>query len=399
MSVATRPTSRTRADQLGVLAGAAPRATSLGLYIHVPFCLKRCYYCSFNTAPFRDDAKDRYVRALGGEIDLVAGAGWAAGIGVETIFFGGGTPSLLESGELADILERLRCRFTVRDDAEVTVECNPESVNRAKLGAYRAAGVTRVSLGVQSLDDAILPRLGRLHAASGARAAFDAARAAGVPQVSVDLMYGLPALDADGWQRTVSAVLDWRPDHLSAYGLTLDDGSLWGSAGVSGLPPEDTVVEQYWALARSAAAAGYEHYEISNYALAGCRSRHNQIYWQRREYLGLGPGACGFLGRIRYSNARSTDRYCDLLERELLPVAVHEVLSDRQEAGERLILGLRTLDGVAAPWLTERAALDPSLTARLDAWQEAGLLSIARGRARLTERGFLLSDALFVELL
>ena len=146
-------------------------------------------------------------------------------------------------------------------------------------------------------------------------------------------------------------------------------------------------------------AAGYEHYEISNFALPGCRCRHNQIYWQRREYLGLGPGACGFLGRIRYSNARSTDRYCDLLERELLPVAGHEVLSDRQEAGERLILGLRTLDGVAAPWLTERAALDPSLTARLDAWQEAGLLSIARGRARLTEHGFLLSDALFVELL
>src|SRR5213593_911602 len=125
MSVATRPTSRRRADPLGVLAGAA-RATSLGLYIHVPFCLKRCYYCSFNTAPFRDDEKDRYVRALGGEIDLLAGAGWAAGIGVETIFFGGGTPSLLESSELADILERVRRRFTVRDDAEVTVECNPE---------------------------------------------------------------------------------------------------------------------------------------------------------------------------------------------------------------------------------------------------------------------------------
>jgi len=389
---------RRAADGLGPLADAAPRESSLGLYVHYPFCVTRCPFCSFVTSPLREGLKDRYLRALHREIDLLAEAPWTTATVFATVFFGGGTPSLLEPAELARVLDALRTRFTVGPDAEVTVECNPESVSRARLEAYREAGVSRVSLGVQSLDDEILRRLGRLHGASGARAAFAAAREAGVPQVSIDLMYGLPGLDVAGWRRAVDEVLEWRPDHLSAYGLTLDQGSRWGAEGVPGLPPEDAVVAQYWTLARRAAARGYEHYEISNYALPGCRSRHNQLYWRRREYAALGPGACGFLGRVRYANARSTERYCETLERGVLPVVEHEVLGDRQEASERLILGLRTRDGVPEEWLGTRAAADPDLAARLLAWREGELLEVAGGRARLTERGFLLSDALFVEL-
>jgi oxygen-independent coproporphyrinogen-3 oxidase len=393
-----RPTHRSHEVDLGVLTDGVPSDRSVGLYVHVPFCVTRCHYCSFNTAPLADGGMTRYLRALHREIDRVAEADWAPAIALETIFLGGGTPSLLEPDELAALLDHLRERFALQDDAEITVESNPESVSGAKLDAYRRSGVTRVSLGVQSLDEAILPRLGRLHSASGARAAFEAARVAGIPQVSVDLMYGLPGLDLEGWQRTVDAVLDWRPEHLSAYGLTLDSGSRWGSSGVAGLPPEETVVAQYWTLARSAAAAGYEHYEISNYARPGCRSRHNQIYWQHREYLALGPGACGFLGRVRYSNARSTERYCEILEGGALPIEQHEILTDRQVLGERLILGLRRSDGVPAEWLAPRARSDQALAARLETWRQEGLLSISAGCARLTERGFLLSDALFVEL-
>lgn len=385
--------------ELGVLADAAPTAPPVGLYVHVPFCARRCPFCSFNTAPLRPAAVPRFLRALRREIDLVASAPWAAGLGVETVFVGGGTPSLLEPVELAGILDHVGAGFGAGPDAEVTVECNPESVSRGKLAAYRAAGVTRVSLGVQCLDDAILPRLGRLHTAAGARQAFAAARAANVPRVSVDLMYGLPGLDATGWARTVDEVLGWQPDHLSAYGLTLDSGSRWASTGVGGLPPEETVVEQYWILARRAAAAGYEHYEVSNYARPGCRSRHNQIYWQRREYVGLGPGACGFLGHLRYSNVRGVERYCAVLEDGRVPVARHELPSERQQWGERLMLGLRTADGVPAEWLAARVGRDPALAGRLSAWEAEGLLARAGGRARLTERGFLLSDALFVELL
>jgi oxygen-independent coproporphyrinogen-3 oxidase len=280
------------------------------------------------------------------------------------------------------------------------VECNPDDVTRERLAGYRRAGVTRISLGVQSLDDAILPRLDRRHSAAQARAAFTAARAAGFDNVSVDLIYGLPGLDRDAWTRTVREVLDWAPDHLSAYALALDEGSLWHAAGGPELPPEETVAAQYWALARLAAEAGLEHYEVSNYARPGFRSRHNQRYWRWEEYLGLGPGACGFLGHVRYGNVKPVERYCALVEAGTVPLLNHEVLTERQALGERLILGLRTSDGVPIERLAERCALEGGrLPDVLDAWRERGLLTEGGGRARLTEAGFLLSDGLFTELL
>ena len=382
-----------------VLADNPPEAEALGLYVHVPFCAKRCGYCSFNTAPLEDGAMARYLAALHREIDLLGAVAWSPRVRLATVFLGGGTPSLLAAEDLAAALERIRARLDVAVDAEITVECNPESVTREKLEGYRAAGVNRLSLGVQSLDDSILPRLGRLHDARGARAAFEAAREAGCANLSVDLMYGLPGLDLDGWTHVVDAVLDWRPDHLSAYGLTLDAGSLWGAAGVDGLPTEQTQVDQYWRLARAAAARGLEHYEISNYARPGFRSRHNQIYWHAAEYLAAGPGACGFVGRVRYANVKATSRYCEVLAGGDLPVASFERLSPRQRLAERLFLGLRTADGIPATWLEARLDGDPRLRRRVDAWRAQALLVDAGDRVRMTEAGFLLSDALFVELL
>ncbi|HYS15542.1 MAG TPA: radical SAM family heme chaperone HemW [Candidatus Binatia bacterium] len=381
------------------MADNPPEAEALGLYVHVPFCAKRCGYCSFNTAPLEDGAMARYLEALHREIDLLGAVAWSPRVRLATVFLGGGTPSLLAAEDLAAALERIRARLDVAVDAEITVECNPESVTREKLEGYRAAGVNRLSLGVQSLDDSILPRLGRLHDARGARAAFEAAREAGCANLSVDLMYGLPGLDLDGWTRVVDAVLDWRPDHLSAYGLTLDAGSLWGAAGVDGLPTEQTQVDQYWRLARAAVARGLEHYEISNYARPGFRSRHNQIYWHAAEYLAAGPGACGFVGRVRYANVKATSRYCEVLAGGDLPVASFERLSPRQRLAERLFLGLRTADGIPATWLEARLDGDPRLRRRVDAWRAQALLVDAGDRVRMTEAGFLLSDALFVELL
>ena len=381
------------------LADNPPTAAELGLYVHVPFCVKRCGYCSFNTAPLEDGAMGRYLEALHRELDLLGDLAWTPRVRLSTIFLGGGTPSLLSADEMAAMLERIRARFRVRDDVEITVECNPESVTRDKLAGYRAAGVNRLSLGVQSLDDAILPRLGRLHDARGARAAFEAARDAGCDNLSVDLMYGLPHLDVEGWTRAVEAVLDWRPDHLSAYGLTLDAGSLWGAAGIEGIPGEDTQVDQYWRLARAAAARGLEHYEVSNYARAGFRSRHNQIYWRAAEYLAAGPGACGFVGRMRYANVKATARYCETLAAGDLPVASSEHLSERQRLGERLILGLRVSDGIPAAWLETRLQAEERLRGLVGEWRARALLVDRGDRVALSEAGFLLSDALFVELL
>ena len=385
---------------LGPLADVAPTSRSVGVYVHVPFCTRRCEYCSFNTAPMADRAGvTRYVAAVRREIELVSGAPWARGLGVATVFFGGGTPSLLEPGELATIVDALRAALALDADAEVTVECNPESVTRGKLADYRSAGVTRISLGVQSLDDAVLAAIGRLHTAAEARRAFDAARGAGFSNISVDLIYGLPGLTADGWRSTVDGLAAWEPEHLSAYGLTLDPGSVWGSTGVAGLPPEETVVAHYWTMVERAAARGYEHYEISNYARPGFRSRHNQVYWRRGEYLALGPGAAGFVGNLRYGNIKPVGRYVQGLDDGRLPIDTSERLDTRQVLAEALILGLRTADGVASSLLADRVADDAVLRRRLASWRERGLLVDDRTRTRLSEAGFLLSDALFVELL
>ena len=394
---ADNPSAAERRGSL--LADNPPGSSSLGFYIHVPFCAQRCGYCSFNTARLEDAAMGRYLDALQRELDLLGALAWAPDIRVTTVFFGGGTPSLLAPAELAAILERLGTRFEVARDAEVTVECNPESVTRPRLEGYRAAGVNRVSLGVQSLDDALLQRLGRLHDARGARAAFAAAREAGFTNVSVDLMYGLPWLDTDGFASTLEAVLDWEPEHLSAYALTLDAGSRWAAEGVSDLPREQTVVDQYWRLAGAAAARDFEHYEVSNYARPGFRARHNLVYWRGAEYLCAGPGACGFVGSLRYANVRGTARWCETLERGALPVDASETLTPRQRLAERLILGLRTADGVPRAWLDERLDGDARLRRHIASWRERRLLGETGDRVWLSEEGFLLSDALFVELL
>jgi len=374
------------------LAWSPSRPGPLGVYLHIPFCRQRCSYCSFNTGPYRPAAMDRFHSALLGEIDLVGEAAWAGDVTIGTVFFGGGTPSLLEPIELETILDRLRKRFALDPGAEVTVECNPESLTRAKAEGYRLAGVNRLSLGVQSLDDDLLVRLGRLHSSDDARRAFDAARSAGVDNVSLDLMYGLPGQDVARWESTVRGVLAWRPEHLSAYALTLDEGSRWAGEGVAGLPGEETVTAQYWALARMAREAGYEHYEISNYARRGFRSRHNQVYWRAEEYLALGPGACGFLGDVRYGNVKPVERYCTALEAGGLPLGTHEVLTPAQRKAEKVILGLRLSDGVPLAWLEDARSL-------VETWASLGLLEVAGDRCRLTEAGFLLSDSLFVHLL
>jgi oxygen-independent coproporphyrinogen III oxidase len=377
-----------------------PHGKRFGAYLHLPFCVQRCGYCSFNTAPYTPHAMDRFVAALLREIDLVSRASWARSVSLRSVFLGGGTPSLATGEVMAAILETLRSRFALESTAEITVECNPESVSRDRLAEYRRAGVNRISLGVQSLDDRILPTLDRQHSARDARLAFDAARAAGFDNISTDLIYGLPGLDTATWGATISGVIGWKPDHLSAYALALDEGSLWHAAGDKTMPADDEFAAQYRHLIALAREAGYEHYEISNYARSGRRSDHNQIYWRAEEYLGLGPGAAGFLGDVRYVNVKPVERYCVLSESGQLPVGSHETLTPRQRLAERLILGLRTKDGIPASWIEERISIEVGrLPVLLEEWKERGLFVQQNGRAMLTEAGFLLSDALFVELL
>jgi oxygen-independent coproporphyrinogen-3 oxidase len=321
----------------------------------------------------------------------------------DSLFLGGGTPSLLPPEAVATLLADARQGLGLAPDAEVTLEANPEGLHVERLRAFRAAGVTRLSLGVQALDDALLRRLGRTHSAADAAAAYRAARAAGFENVSVDLLYACPGQGLGTWVRTLDEALGWAPDHLSAYALTLEPATPFGRRPPGGLPDEDLQVAQFDALVERVARAGLARYEVSNFARPGRRSRHNLGYWRREDYVGLGPGAHGALGAVRYWTLRSEPRWRAAVLAGGFSIDGWERLSDRQVAAERLVLGLRLAEGVPREWLErdvaggagEGRAGAPSLARYL----AAGLVTVRDGRIALTDRGVLLSDAIFAELI
>jgi oxygen-independent coproporphyrinogen-3 oxidase len=259
--------------------------------------------------------------------------------------------------------------------------------------------VTRLSLGIQSLDDAVLQRLGRTHTAADAGAAFRAARTAGFENVSVDLLYACPGQDLAGWTRTLDEVLGWAPEHLSAYALTLEPATPFGRRPPAGLPDEDLQVAQFDALVERAARAGLERYEVSNFARPGRRSRHNLGYWRREDYLGLGPGAHGAFGTVRYWTQRSEPRWRAAVLGGGWAIEGWERLSERQIAAERIVLGLRLAEGIPTVWLERHLAEAPGPDRPdLTRYLAAGVMAIRDGRVALTDRGVLVSDAVFAEL-
>ena len=376
-----------------------PEGARYGIYVHCLFCVRRCPYCDFNVAIYRPDRVGPFVDALMREVARYTALPWAGRVPATSLFFGGGTPSLLPPEGIGALIEATRRGLGLEADAEVTLEANPEGLDAARLAAFRAAGVTRLSLGVQSLDDDLLRRLGRTHSADDARRAFGAARTAGFANVSVDLLYGCPGQDLETWTRTLDEVLAWGPEHLSAYALTLEPGTLFGHRPPPDLPDDALQVAQFQRLIERAARAGLERYEISNFARPGFRSRHNLLYWRREEYVGLGPGAHGALGTIRHANVRAHTRYRALLLQERWPIEWWERLSARQVAGERIVLGLRLAEGIPHAWPEAHLRDEPGRLDRVfDRFREAGLLAEGAGRVWLTDRGVLLSDTVFAEL-
>jgi oxygen-independent coproporphyrinogen-3 oxidase len=313
----------------------------------------------------------------------------------DSLFLGGGTPSLLPPEAIAAVVGDARRGLGLTPDAEVTLEANPEGLDTAQLRAFRAGGVTRLSLGVQSLDDAVLRRLGRTHTAADARAAFAAARAAGFDDLNVDLIFACPGQDLAGWIRTLDEALAWGPDHLSAYALTLEPRTPFGRRPPTGLPEEDLQVAQFEALVAAAHRAGLERYEVSNFARPGRRSRHNLGYWRREDYVGLGPGAHGSLGAVRYATERSEPRWRAAVLVGEWSIESWERLTERQMAAERIVLGLRLADGIPTAWLVDHLG---DASAALSRYEAAGVLTARDGRLSLTDRGVLISDAIFAEL-
>lgn len=382
------------------------RFSGLGVYVHIPFCLGKCAYCDFASFPLESVGglpfARRYLRALAVELDLRAASEEFAGETVDTIFFGGGTPTVLPAEWLAEAMARIRWRFTVREDAEVTVEANPGTVEGEKLRALREAGCNRLSLGVQSLSDDALALLGRAHRAVEARGAVAAAREAGFENVSLDLIYGRPGQTVAKWEEEVEAALTLQPEHLSAYALSLEPGTRLAEALDCGRLPkveEDAVAEMYQLTEELLGSAGYQHYEISNYARPGWECQHNRKYWSGDEYLGLGSAAHSHRRGVRWNNLPAPSVYCEGLERGRLPVERAEALSARGRVGELLILGLRCAEGVREEEIAARTGLRPSEVFREAAARlgERGLLEVVSGGWRLPRDKWLIANEILAE--
>ena len=368
-------------------------AKPLGLYLHIPFCKSKCIYCDFYSLPRAEEEMDRYVAALKKHLTDTAPA--AALHRIDTVYFGGGTPSYLGEKRLCELLETLFRHYSVAADAEITLEANPDSLGaRNTVHALVQAGINRISLGVQSADDRQLRQLGRIHTFSEVVQAVEAARAGGIENLSLDLIYGLPGQDADSWRDTLEKVVALAPEHLSCYGLKVEEGTpLWTLQNTLSLPDDDLQADMYLQAAELLTQRGYEHYEISNFAKPGRASRHNMKYWTLGEYAGFGPGAHSDFGGIRYAYVRDLDRYCRGVEGQGDLFSEREAISPEERAMEFLMLGLRTARGVSAAAFEARFQRSfAPIAAVLERFCASGHAARRDGQFVLTTQGFLVSN-------
>ncbi len=388
---------------------------NLGAYIQVPFCQTKCTYCNFHTGVFAQSLYEPYVRAVCREIaehEALAGAAgkpldgdvtqakWA----VDTVYIGGGTPSLLEPAALARILTTLQQNFDCQLQ-EVTLEADPETISPEKAAAWRAAGINRVSMGAQSFCDVELKAAGRMHRREDIFRATRLLREAGFANLSLDLIAGLPHQTAQSWEESLDNLLRLRPEHVSVYLMEIDEGSRLGREALAGghrysadaLPDEDSMAAFYERACERLAEAGYDHYEISNWALPGFRSHHNLKYWRREPYLGFGAGAHSFDGRARWANAHDPATCVASIEQGRLPIEQTETVTKEQALEEELFLGLRQLEGIDLTRIEEQ--YNVSLRRRFEGLCEAGLVELDGSRVRLAPSRLTVSNEVFVELL
>jgi oxygen-independent coproporphyrinogen-3 oxidase len=372
-----------------------------GVYVHVPFCRVRCGYCDFNTYTATElgggASQASYAATAIREIELLAPL-LAGAPAVETVFFGGGTPTLLPAADLVAVLGAVRERFGLRDDAEVTTEANPDSVTPDSLAALREGGFSRVSFGMQSAVPSVLAVLDRTHDPERVPQAVAWARAAGFEQVSLDLIYGTPGETLEQWRRSLDAALACAPDHVSAYSLIVEDGTALARqvrSGVLPMPDEDDLADKYQLADETLSAAGLGWYEVSNWARdPAARCRHNELYWTSQNWLGIGPGAHAHVGGVRWWNVKHPTAYAARLAAGESPAHAREVLAATTQLVERVLLEVRLREGLPLEVLDRLGTRD-----RVDAVLAEDLATIAGDRLVLTLRGRLLADAVVRDLL
>ncbi len=374
---------------------------SAGIYIHIPFCRSRCSYCDFATGIYEGTLAERYVEALVKEI--VSWQDIESPTAIDTVYFGGGTPSLLSASQIEVILGAIHTRFAIKAEAdvEVTMEMNPGTVTPALLDEFHRLGINRASFEAQTFDDRELARLGRSHTAQDTRQTFNYLRDAGFDNVSFDLIAGLPGQTLEGWERNLDEALALGPEHLSFYLLEVHEGTPLAEhirRGMQPQPDDDLAAQMYELMLDRASSAGYEHYEISNLCLPGFESRHNTKYWTGAPYYGFGCSAHSYDGSFRrWSNERDVARYTGLIQRDASPVVERIKLSKHQARAEALFLGLRMMQGVDLKRHQLQFGADPrdSHKAELARFREAGLIEYDGDLIKLTRSGTLLSNEVF----
>ena len=368
----------------------------IGLYVHIPFCVRKCNYCDFCSFPMGESRfKSDYVNALCREIEGYRGKG----ITLDSIFFGGGTPSLLDEDEAYAIIDKIKQSFTVMEDVEFTVEANPGTVDEAKLKALVDMGVNRISFGLQSIHEHELKILGRIHNFDDFAEAYEMARRCGIKNINVDLMYGIPEQTADSFASTLDRIVALSPEHISLYGLILEEGTpLYRMQDSLDLPSEDEECDMYYYAADLLRRSGYRHYEISNYALNGKECRHNLKYWRCEEYIGVGLSAYSYFDGARFGNTSIPSEY---LSGEYTEYTLREDIDKDSRAYETVMLGLRTADGISLSRY-ERSFGHSFFLGReekIASLISQGYVKVEDDRFYLTEKGFYVSNSILTELI
>lgn len=378
----------------------------LEIYIHIPFCVKKCAYCDFLSASAPEEEREEYVKMLCREIEVCRQSRNAAlwPYEVSTVFLGGGTPSLLLGEQVERIMDKVRECFPIRQDAEISLEMNPGTVTAEKLTSYRSSGINRLSVGLQSADDRELSLLGRIHTWADFLKSYHMAREAGFENINVDLISAIPGQTKESWERTLRAVVSERPEHISAYSLILEPGTPFyekyveeEDEGQEEIPDEETDRQMYRRTKKILGRAGYGRYEISNYALPGRECRHNLGYWERTEYLGFGVGASSFFDHARYTNPSKVTEY----EKSFLRKFQGERLKRSEEMEEFMFLGLRKTKGVSREVFRKTFGedMDGIYGKAITKMRKLGMLEESGDRVFLTERGIDVSNTVFVEFL
>ena len=393
-------------------AASDTTSRAIGCYVHIPFCVRKCAYCDFNSfSGYTDGSIARYVRALDGEIrafgspridpcsqSLGGGEQGGGGQPIDTIFFGGGTPTAIPATDEAALLRTILETHPVAPDAEITTEANPGTMDVAHLEVLRAAGFNRISFGVQSFDADLLKTLDRIHSVQEARNAVRAARAAGFDNVSIDLMFALPRQTLAQWRDTLDQALALDTDHLSLYSLIVEPGTGFFTLQQKGrlpLPDEDNGAEMFAMAQDTARSAGYQHYEISNFARPGRACRHNLHYWRNEPYHGFGCGAVAYLDGVRRMNLKPPTKYAQTVETGADLTESVETLTPEETMAETMMLGLRlTQEGIDCEYFARRFGIDPRTryACEIEAFTRRGLLELAGNALRLTPRGVFLGS-------